>query len=522
MRNKITISESDRRSILSMYNLITESEREVTISGVVKDEGGNPLNGSKVEFLNQNDKLLKGTVSDDDGNYVLVWNVDNGDFKLRVSNNNLGYPASVFNIEVKEGQNNYKLDVDLKSKERKEVTVTKKIQEVSGKVYDKDGLIINGVKITATSDIETKIIEQQEEDGSYIFRSPKPIKSVTLKFEKEDFIPVTKEFDFTDENKKTFDVELKKVTILNLKVVDSTTKTPIKGVNVIFLGLKQKNVTNSDGLIVIKNIKTGKEKIKIQFTDYLTKVETIQIKEGENDLTISIVKFGTTGERLDNYKDNLFTIYGRSRNELSYDEAVKDAKLEIVNKYLEKNKKTYGNIPKFKNVDLDIKYELVYKKPKKYTEDENFVILKASKKDIKQFMRDYAAKNNLEIGVEPLSWEMGDLEGLIARAKMEGKKVFAVIKSTDPELNKKLKVGIEDNSDLVDKINKGYKIIVVDYNDKFLIQRKLASRINGLPSVMVINPSDLNVNYSEGIVKDPDLSDSVEKSFSYNDLLRME
>lgn len=520
MRNKITISESDRRSILSMYNLITETVREITISGVVKDEISNPLNGSKVEFLDQNDKLLKGTISDDNGNYVLLLKSDNGDFKLRVSNNNLGYPASVFNIEVKEGQNNYKLDIDLKSKERKEVVVTKKIQEVSGKVYDKDGLIINGVKITATSDVETKIIEQQE-DGSYIFRSPKQIKSVTLKFEKEDFIPLTEELDFTDENKKVFDVKLLKKTMLNLKVIDSITKNPIKGVNVIFIGLKQKYVTNEKGLVTIKNIETGKEKIKLQLTNYLTKEQTITIKEGENNISIPFDKFGSPAERIDDYKDNLFTIYGRSRNELSYNEALKDAKLEIVNKFIEKNKRTYKNIPPFKNVDLDIKYELVYQKPKRTKEDENFVIVKASKKDIKQFMRDFAATNNIKLDVEPLIWEVGDLEGTIARAKMEGKKVFMFIKAADNELNNKLKTGIEKNSDLVDKINKGYKLIVVDRDNPFFVNKKLSTRVTGLPSVMTIDPKDLDVNYNEGTISNPNLSDNIKTTYSLNDLLRM-
>ena len=498
MRTNFTISESDRRSILSMYNLIVETVREITISGVVKDEVGNPLNGSKVEFLDQNDKLLKGTISDDEGNYVILLNSDNGDFKLRVSNNNLGYPVSVFNIEVKEGQNNYKLDVDLKSKERKEVVVTKKIQEVSGKIYDKDGLIVNGVKITATSDIETKIIEQQE-DGSYIFRSPKPIKSVTLKFEKEDFIPVTKEFDFTDENKKIFDVKLLKVTMLNLKVIDSITKNPIKGVNVIFLGLKQKYVTNEKGLVTIKNIETGKEKIKLQLTNYLTKVDTITIKDGENNIVVPFDKFGSPAERIDDYKDNLFTIYGRSRNDLSFKEALKDAKLEIVNKYLEKNKRTYKNIPEFKNVDLDIKYELVYQKPKKSDEDENFVIVKASKKDIKDFIKDFSLKNNIKIEAEPLTWEEDNLESLIIEAYRQNKNVFIVYGLMSDEQTVKMIEGINKNTSLVNDINKKSKLIYVPNSDKnenknFLIQKDID--VSSYPRMIVLKPTDLKGNFT--------------------------
>jgi hypothetical protein len=481
-----------------MYNLITESIREITISGVVKDEGGSPLGGSKVEFLGNEDKSLKGTITNDEGEYLLTFNSDNGDFKLRATNNNLGYPASLFNIKISENQNTYKLDLDLKSKERKEVVVTKKFQEVSGIVYDKNGLVVNGVIITATSNVGTKNVEQKE-DGSYIFRSPEQIQSVTLKFEKQDYKPQVKELDFTEENKIKFDPKLSKKTMLDLKIIDSTTNNPIKGANVTFINLGKNFKTNDEGKIIIKDIETGKEKLKIQFTNYLTKVQNINIKDGENTLSISIDKFGLGGERVDDYKDNLFTIYGRSRNVLSYDEALKDTKLEIVNKFIEKHKKTYKNIPQFKNADLDIKYELVYKKPKTSKEDENFVIVKASKKDIKQFMRDFAAKNNIEIEKEPLTWEEDDLKSLLIESYRQNRNVFIVFGLMSDEQTKKMIDGINNNTSLVNDINKKSKLIYVPNSDQnanknFLIQNDVD--VSSYPRIIVLKPTDLKGNFT--------------------------
>ena len=40
MKNRFVISENDRRSILSMYGLLTEEEKEYNFSGVIKDDGG--------------------------------------------------------------------------------------------------------------------------------------------------------------------------------------------------------------------------------------------------------------------------------------------------------------------------------------------------------------------------------------------------------------------------------------------------------------------------------------------------
>ena len=98
-------------------------------------------------------------------------------------------------------------------------------------------------------------------------------------------------------------------------------------------------------------------------------------------------------------KDNFFEIYGKSETDLSYNESLKMAKLNAINKFIERNKKRYIEFGKLENIDPEITYELVYGRPKKISNRTGkfFNIVKLKRKDIKNSLIEYAKSKNLKI-----------------------------------------------------------------------------------------------------------------------------
>ena len=91
MRSRFVISESDRRSILSMYGLLVEEEVEYTFVGTIKDSKGNYVDLCKVYIIDDSENLVKNesgnviaTNSDERGKYSLTAKLDNTKkYKLR-------------------------------------------------------------------------------------------------------------------------------------------------------------------------------------------------------------------------------------------------------------------------------------------------------------------------------------------------------------------------------------------------------------------------------------------------------
>ena len=91
MRSRFVISENDRRSILSMYGLLTEEEVEYTFVGTIKDSKGNYVELCKVYIIDDSENLVKNesgnviaTNSDERGKYSLTAKLDNTKkYKLR-------------------------------------------------------------------------------------------------------------------------------------------------------------------------------------------------------------------------------------------------------------------------------------------------------------------------------------------------------------------------------------------------------------------------------------------------------
>ena len=151
MKKRFIISESDRKEILSMYGVLNESVRDITIKGVVYGDVNDTLPNSKVEILSGN-KILNRAMSDDSGEFNVTINTDNQTLTIRCSNTNEGYPSSTTEIDVKEGTNTYEVKLKLTSKERQDVKVTKKIQQISGVVYNREGDVLEDVEISISFD----------------------------------------------------------------------------------------------------------------------------------------------------------------------------------------------------------------------------------------------------------------------------------------------------------------------------------------------------------------------------------
>jgi hypothetical protein len=211
MKKRFIISESDRKEILSMYGVLNESVRDITIKGVVYGDVNDTLPNSKVEILSGN-KILNRAMSDDSGEFNVTINTDNQTLTIRCSNTNEGYPSSTTEIDVKEGTNTYEVKLKLTSKERQDVKVTKKIQQISGVVYNKEGDVLEDVEISISFDGQVKPITQ-EKNGSYKFTTPDMgDKNVELSFKKDGYVDTYKSLRILSNDKMTFNPKLPKIT----------------------------------------------------------------------------------------------------------------------------------------------------------------------------------------------------------------------------------------------------------------------------------------------------------------------
>lgn len=288
---------------------------------------------------------------------------------------------------------------------------------------------------------------------------------------------------------------------LKLKIFDEVTGEPVENAEVSISGFDQSYTTNNEGKIFIEDIKMGDYKLRVKHPKYLIKTKEIKLNKKINEINLTLIKIGLSDERIDDYRDTLFTIYGRSRTDLSYDNALVLAKLDVVNKYLEKHKKKYKNIPKFEGVDVDIDYELVYKKPNTSKGKENFVIIKAKKKDVKNFIKNYSLNKGYEIEVEPITWENEGLESLLIDSYRRGKTVVIVLGLTDDDGTINLINDINKNSSVINNLNTKSQMIFVPVSNKnenynYLIQKKIVTVQDSYPRVISLKPTDLKGDFT--------------------------
>lgn len=85
MGKNFNISESDRRRILSLYNLITENTKfNITVKGTIKTKLDEPLVNIKVAIYTTDNKLVNGSLTDDNGSYIIETQLDAGQYILKI------------------------------------------------------------------------------------------------------------------------------------------------------------------------------------------------------------------------------------------------------------------------------------------------------------------------------------------------------------------------------------------------------------------------------------------------------
>ncbi len=222
MRSRFIISESDRRNILSMYGLLTEEEREITINGTVIDEKNETVIGAKITIY-KDEKLLTGTRSDDIGQYEIKLNADNGDLiiKCEVPPNQEAKQT----LTIQSEKNIYN-DVNFiltseKIKSQQNITASKKSISVKGKFLDSKNNRISGATVYVIIQGEKQNLLNSPEykeklknlDLDYEFIKGEKIEDATFVFEKEGYRTIKKTFDFTKETKYEYDPKFFKIVI---------------------------------------------------------------------------------------------------------------------------------------------------------------------------------------------------------------------------------------------------------------------------------------------------------------------
>ena len=143
MVRKLIITENDRRSILSMYNLLTEADKvQITINGIVTSPPKTDYNYNvKVTLLNSDGEKISQTATDFDGNFKME------SLELEKGTYSLNYNNGIYNIEYSE-------NITITKSETKTVTA-----------YLKPAQELDVVTVQAKSLIRGKVVTNTNPDG---------------------------------------------------------------------------------------------------------------------------------------------------------------------------------------------------------------------------------------------------------------------------------------------------------------------------------------------------------------------
>jgi hypothetical protein len=511
MKNRFVISENDRRSILSMYGLLTEEEVVYTFNGTVKDSVGGLAPGCKVFIIDSEEKLVKNesgnvifTEANQDSEYTITAKLDNtknyklrfkytGESDLVVDINDMSKLIQIIDVGFNE-----------KAKDLKGVTFVQKKPNISGKITDTKGKVLNSVKITWQSELTSGEIKQ-EENGNY--SSDVPL-NFTITFEKPYYETFSKQISIDQKNnQKVLNVTLKQKIII--KVIDSKTKQPLGDVDIVEQTKNKKLKTNQNGEITLPDDYDFINLI-LRKQGYITKTEEFDISKNTDDIVVKLQSrttenFSIGDEPLDKYKDTMFSIYGRGKTDINNKEAIRLAKVDAINKFIKKHKRVYGTID-IQNLDPDIEYELTYGRPLVKSEKikEYKYILKFSKKDIKKYLSQFLEKEGIKIDKQPFEFEKMTLSEAIYDGYVGGKELMVVL-------------GISNDDDTIELVNqlknngvdKKYLPIFVtvdrrsdDYNRIYELVKP-----NTYPKIIILKPtstekvkvinSDFKINQEE-------------------------
>jgi len=339
MKNRFVISENDRRSILSMYGLLTEDVVTYTFSGLLKFADDSVAPNAKVFVIDDKSAVVLGTkdkptttLTDPDGNYTLTCELDNTKtYSLKFTMTSEGDLI----IPIKDmSKLNQKIDAKFsdKIKDQKEIKVTEskgyfgiffatelnfsiKTENNTPIKGAKINLIYNGKNIEFVKNKETnddgkinnliftnqdnKFLEERDEKTGKRNVTKKnnfvlEIKKGKLKMEQNIDVNVFnktltwKSFDCKDKNGKSMDLvltsktgniynrsDLKLVKTLPVEIADSTLTNIAKE-------LKKDGYTDLTPVDVINSFSTYK-KFQLLTNEYLFTEPKV-----ENNITITL------------------------------------------------------------------------------------------------------------------------------------------------------------------------------------------------------------------------------------------
>ena len=323
-------------------------------------------------------------------------------------------------------------------------------------------------------------------------------------------------------NNNNINIELEP-TVLMVAVVNKE-NNPLPNAKVTFNNLGKVYTTDEKGQVNVVNINLDRVNYTVELENYKTMVGEIDIDAGKNEKTIKLISKSDESydvDVTDEFKDGLFFIYGRSTAN-SYDNSLNNAKINAINKYIEKNKRKYKNVPEFTDQKIenwDLNYD-VSKEVKDPKTKQTSVVIKFKKTDIKDYLEKFTKENKIKIDREKLELPSDILlTDAVSKAYRNNKKVFVVVglnPKREPMDNTQTRT-----QEMVSKINRDKNLstsimnktiplfVNVDTNNSNYNELSTKTQIKSYPRVIILKPTndknftvDLNTEYFN-FEKDP-------------------
>lgn len=549
MKRQFLITESDRQNILSMYGLLTEGElTNVKITGRVLDESDVPYPNENIILLDNNNKPITNTSSDDEGNFTLtITKINSGEYKLKFSYSNITKPIKIETTEINVG------DV--------------KPGESNVEVKQVDEIVVSKLKLTTLNikfnkpldeDVKYSITTDDGETLLYVSNDNQPKQLSFLKtgqvyqdlpnsftteikndfFDNKGQTGITKNiiFNIYKKQKNPFHTQKYEIKLSNSSVSVTLTKSGDKIIsyekskedikifdsNEIILVIPDKNliVKDQDGAplsdveIIVNNSKGGGGVLKtdengvlelnginvgdnliIKKEGYIT--QQYDIKNIDKDITI-FLKPKVESQSIDvaeelpkKFKNTLFTIYGKGTSDISKADAERNAKNNIIEQYVETHKNYQAlNLEQVKSTYLDIDFKLEYSRPPKLVtknKGQYLIYVSAKKRDVRQFLNTFAKQNNIKIEQPPFEFENLPLVDALKEGFVSGRNVLVVVGGNDKDTSdviKKLKSNKEINND----IDKKYIPLYITRSNDDTNYRYLENQLNNFRTSVQYHP----------------------------------
>jgi len=549
VKRQFLITESDRQNILSMYGLLTEGElTNVKITGRVLDEKDEPYPNENIILLDNNNKPITNTSSDDEGNFTLtITKINSGEYKLKFSYSNITKPIKIETTEINVG------DV--------------KPGESNVEVKQVDEIVVSKLKLTTLNikfnkpldeDVKYSITTDDGETLLYVSNDNQPKQLSFLKtgqvyqdlpnsftteikndfFDNKGQTGITKNiiFNIYKKQKNPFHTQKYEIKLSNSSVSVTLTKSGDKIIsyekskedikifdsNEIILVIPDKNliVKDQDGAplsdveIIVNNSKGGGGVLKtdengvlelnginvgdnliIKKEGYIT--QQYDIKNIDKDITI-FLKPKVESQSIDvaeelpkKFKNTLFTIYGKGTSDISKADAERNAKNNIIEQYVETHKNYQAlNLEQVKSTYLDIDFKLEYSRPPKLVtknKGQYLIYVSAKKRDVRQFLNTFAKQNNIKIEQPPFEFENLPLVDALKEGFVSGRNVLVVVGGNNKDTSdviKKLKSNKEINND----IDKKYIPLYITRSNDDTNYRYLENQLNNFRTSVQYHP----------------------------------